>query len=309
MLLVSALRLGASSWRQGSCKHLCFGKFTADREIGTSWKLSNNCPWHQATCILLGMFHIPSQCWARPHQPVPTASCLRFKPCSDAEVFPASAPCPRLQERKHPAGVTELEMERQKFPTCPFSTWLSHLSASSSQKRQLPAAIQDKKNKPNDLVLFCTASYRPNSSAKLHPHRPMIKQFHIPTRKSGCQLRFTGNFHAEISLDSASSSVLLQNWVWLRAVWMERSNFGSLDVRGLLWSLKSSCWGWVLGTDDFQFPCSLYTSYITQREVHLECALQRGWPIFQAETTDSLLIYICTKILTSLFGQNRKNNS
>lgn len=31
--------------------------------------------------------------------------------------------------------------------------------------------------------------------------------------------------------------------------------------------------------------------------------------IFQAETVDSVLIYICTKILTSPFGQNRKNKS
>lgn len=189
MLLVSALRLGTSSWKQGSCEHLHFGKFTADREIGTSWKPNNGSPWQEATCIFLRMFRTPSQCWARPHQPVPTASCLGFKPavpelwCRGFSCL-STMPCVAREaasSRSYWVGNGETKISNLSVFHLVF-TFVCHLST----KEAVTSSYIRHKTKQNDLVLFYTASCRPNSSAKLHPRSQMIKQFHIPTWKSWC---------------------------------------------------------------------------------------------------------------------------
>lgn len=139
--------------------------------------------------LSLRMFCTPSQCWARPHQPVPTASCLGFKPavpelwCRGFSCL-STMPCVAREaasSRSYWVGNGETKISNLSVFHLVF-TFVCHLST----KEAVTSSYIRHKTKQNDLVLFYTASCRPNSSAKLHPRSQMIKQFHIPTWKSWC---------------------------------------------------------------------------------------------------------------------------
>lgn len=222
----------------------------------------------------------------------------------------------QMQEMQHSARDTELETvaswNKKVFILQPahfHSTFalVCHLIT----EKAITSSYVRHATKQNYLILFHRASCFP----ELWHRSQALKQFQIPMRESWCHIEIyvfsqeflcwnTTRFHPQFNLHSRI-----------------RPDFRR--KKGFRWNILETVTGQMLG--DFCHgwrPCAeivlldlmplghrLYTGlrsgslcvFYAERLFHVT--------IFQTETDDSVLFYICTNTLTSSFVQNRKNNS